>query len=176
MKARSSGRLASQKTLFILLLVLVAVIIVFAATQKTDWTVPQEAKQRTNPLQPSSVALKSAHEIYANKCASCHGDSGKGDGRDATRYDPAPSDLTDARRMNALTDGEMFYKISQGRRPMPGFKRRLTEEQRWQIVLLLRSFSTPPATSVLPGVPSTPPASSPGIANPTSHRTPEPSH
>lgn len=168
MKARSPRRLALEKTLFILLLVVVAVIIVFAAIQKTDWTVPEQAKQRKNPLQPSSAALQSAREIYATKCAHCHGDSGKGDGREAARYDPAPSDLTDARRMNAITDGEIFYKISQGRRPMPAFKRRLSEGQRWQLVLLLRSFSRPLASPVVSGAPSTPQGTSPGITDPTS--------
>jgi mono/diheme cytochrome c family protein len=43
--------------------------------------------------------------------------------------------------MNSVTDGEIFYQISQGRKPMPGFKKRLTEEQRWQLVLYVRSFA-----------------------------------
>ena len=30
--------------------------------------------------------------------------------------------------MQAMTDGEMFWKITVGNRPMPGFKNRLTEE------------------------------------------------
>ena len=44
--------------------------------------------------------------------------------------------------MSATTDGELFYQISEGRKPMPAFKKRLTEEQRWQLVLLVRSFIT----------------------------------
>jgi mono/diheme cytochrome c family protein len=43
--------------------------------------------------------------------------------------------------MNGVTDGEIFYQITVGRRPMPSFKNRLTEEQRWQLTLLVRSFS-----------------------------------
>jgi len=36
--------------------------------------------------------------------------------------------------MSTVTDGELFYKISEGHRPMPSFKKRFTEEQRWQLV------------------------------------------
>jgi mono/diheme cytochrome c family protein len=43
--------------------------------------------------------------------------------------------------MNSVTDGEIFYQISEGRKPMPAFKRKLTEEQRWQLVLYVRSFA-----------------------------------
>jgi hypothetical protein len=43
--------------------------------------------------------------------------------------------------MGSLTDGALFYEVSEGRRPMPEFKTRMTEEQRWQLVLLMRSFS-----------------------------------
>ena len=56
-------------------------------------------------------------------------------------YDPAPADLTDAARMSKITDGEIYYQITEGRKPMPSFKKRLTEEQRWQLVLLVRTFA-----------------------------------
>jgi mono/diheme cytochrome c family protein len=44
-----------------------------------------------------------------------------------------------------LTDGEIFYQISEGRKPMPSFKKKLSEAQRWQLVLLVRSFAAPSA-------------------------------
>ncbi len=116
-----------------------------AAFHKQNWTSPEEEKQRKNPIAPSEAALKAAKEIYADKCANCHGDTGKGDGSDAMRYDPGPADLTDASHMKKLTDGEIYYQITQGRKPMPSFKKRLTDEQRWQLVLLVRSFAGAPA-------------------------------
>jgi mono/diheme cytochrome c family protein len=66
---------------------------------------------------------------------------GKGDGPDAATYYPSPTNLTDASHINSVTDGEIFYQISQGRKPMPAFKKRLTEEQRWQLVLFVRAFA-----------------------------------
>ena len=59
-------------------------------------------------------------------------------------YDPTPSDLTDAVRMNKLTDGEIFYQITEGRKPMPSFRKKLSDEQRWQLVLFVRSLPRAP--------------------------------
>jgi len=42
---------------------------------------PEEAKQLKNPCSPRLPWLKSAREVYLDKCAHCHGDTGKGDGR-----------------------------------------------------------------------------------------------
>jgi mono/diheme cytochrome c family protein len=106
-----------------------------------EWVIPEEAKQRPNPLQTSPQVLESARPLYTENCERCHGATGKGNGPESARQYPAPSDLTDAKRMNARTDGAIFYQISAGRRPMPSFKRRMTEDQRWQLVLLLRSLA-----------------------------------
>ena len=131
------------KAMFLLVLAIVAAAIIYSAVNNAPWSwpVPEEAKQLKNPLQPTAASLKSAREVYADKCAHCHGDTGKGDGRDANRYDPAPTDLSDPKKMNPATDGELFYKISEGKKPMPVFKNKLTEVQRWQLVLLIRSFA-----------------------------------
>jgi len=124
---------------------LICLSIGFAAFQKPNWRVPDEQKQRKNPLAPSEAALNAAKPVYSEQCANCHGDTGKGDGSDAMMYDPGPADLTDASHINKLTDGEIYYQITEGRKPMPSFKKRLTEEQRWQLVLLVRSFASTPA-------------------------------
>ena len=44
------------------------------------------------------------------------------------------------------SDGELFYKISKGRNPMPSFESKLTEQERWGMVLYIRTFlKGPPA-------------------------------
>jgi len=116
------------------------------------WVVPEEAKRVQNPLRPQQADLPGARKLFLDKCAECHGDSGKGDGSQARMYDPLPTDFSDAAHMSTRTDGELFYKISEGHRPMPGFKKRFTEEQRWQLVLFLRSLSSaPPDAKTIPG-------------------------
>ncbi len=135
------------QALFVALLVVAAGSAVYAYLHPGPWIVPEAAKQVANPLKASRVDLPAARKLYLDKCAECHGDTGKGDGPQGRMYDPQPKDLTDAAHMNAVSDGELFYKISEGHRPMPAFRKRLTDEQRWQLVLFLRSLSSRPATS-----------------------------
>ena len=142
MPANEPRKSGAQKALFVLLIVLIFAAVAYTYFQENKpWVVPEEAKARKNPLEPSEAALRSAKVLYGESCANCHGASGKGDGSEAMRYDPKPADFTDRLHMNTVTDGTLFYQISQGRKPMPAFKRRLTEDQRWQLVLLVRAFA-----------------------------------
>jgi mono/diheme cytochrome c family protein len=142
MSAISPLTLKLRKFLFAAMLVLICVLVVYWLTQQNKpWIVPQEYKALKNPLLPTESNLSTARHIYADECAQCHGERGKGDGPEARTHLPLPADLTDAKRMATVTDGEIFYQITEGRRPMPSFKRRLTQDQRWQLVLLVRSFS-----------------------------------
>jgi mono/diheme cytochrome c family protein len=84
-------------------------------------------------------------------------------------YDPAPADLTDAAQMSKVTDGEIYYQITQGRKPMPSFKNRLTENERWQLVLLVRSFAANPAPPP-PAKSSEAPTEKKPASPPSSHR------
>ena len=131
--------------LFVCALGLIVVSIGLAVFRTPPWIVPPAEKARKNPLTAADVNLAAVKEIYGDKCNNCHGDKGKGDGSDAMMYDPPPSDLTDSAKIGKLTDGEIFYQISEGRKPMPSFKKKLTEEQRWKLVLLVRSFAAPSA-------------------------------
>ena len=149
MTADAQLNLKTRKILFASLLALICIVIVYAAFQRDrPWVVPEEVKKLKNPVPPSESTLKAARRIYTDECAQCHGERGKGDGPEALMHSPAPADLTDAGHMNTVTDGEIFYQISEGRKPMPSFKKRLTEEERWGLVLLVRSFTRPPAAAV----------------------------
>jgi mono/diheme cytochrome c family protein len=145
-----------RKVLFAALLLLICILVILWVTEENKpWTVPPEYKRLKNPLTPSESKLNAVRQIYADECAQCHGDRGKGDGPEARSHYPLPADLTDPKLLSNVTDGEIFYQISEGRRPMPSFKRRLTEDQRWQLVLLVRSFSQQPAnvTTTAPSQP-----------------------
>jgi mono/diheme cytochrome c family protein len=153
MPANEPRKSGAQKTFFVLFLVLIFAAVAYTYFQENKpWVVPEEAKARKNPLEPSEAALQSAKVLYGESCANCHGDSGKGDGSEAMRYNPKPADFTDGLHMSTVTDGTLFYQISHGRRPMPAFKRRMTEGQRWQLVLLVRAFAQKTAApDKLPG-------------------------
>ena len=141
MTTSPKGNLVLRKALFVLFFALIALSIVFAAWQSREWVVPEEARGLKNPLTPTETALASGRAVYLDKCAECHGEQSRGDGPQARMYDPAPGNLTDTKHMNTRTDGELFYQISEGHRPMPAFKKRLSEEQRWQLVLFVRSLA-----------------------------------
>jgi len=157
MNASSKKPRLLLKVLFAVVIALIFLSIGLAALHKTPWQVPAAEKLRKNPLALSQANYNAAKPMFSEYCTNCHGDSGKGDGSDAMMYDPAPSDLTDAAHMNKLSDGEIYYQITQGRKPMPSFRNKLTEEQRWQLVILVRSFSGsvafPPAPSKTPEPP-----------------------
>jgi mono/diheme cytochrome c family protein len=125
----------------IALTALLSISIQLSAQRKDPWLVPEEYKKLKSPIVPSDAGLSAALDIYKERCAQCHGETGKGDGPDAKMYSVKSADFTDTRVMSEMTDGEVFYKITEGRRPMPSFKKRLTEEQRWQLVHFLRTFA-----------------------------------
>ncbi len=155
MNASSNRNLKLRKILFAALLALIGITIVYAAYQQNKpWVVPEEYKKLPNPLHPSEPNLQAAARLYRDECAECHGDHGKGDGPKALTHTPPPADLTDASRMAMVTDGEIFYQISEGKRPMPAFKNRMTQDQRWQLVLFVRSFSQPAFSEKNRGAPS----------------------
>ncbi|PYT69311.1 MAG: hypothetical protein DMG42_22115 [Acidobacteria bacterium] len=144
-----------RKVFFVALLVLICAILVYWLTQENKlWVVPEEYKSLKNPLPASPSNLDAAREIYFDECVQCHGERGQGDGPQAKSHYPLPADLTDPKLLRNVTDGEIFYQISQGRRPMPSFKNRLTQDQRWQLVLLVRSFSQPASSAGTPAAPT----------------------
>jgi len=164
MTAISPNALRLRKILLAGAFALICLSIGFAAFHRTPWVVPTEAKERKNPLSTADVNLGATKQLYIDHCSDCHGDSGKGDGSEAMMYEPTPSDLTDTARMNKLTDGEIYYQITEGRKPMPSFRKRLTEDQRWQMVIFVRSLAGAPAPP--------PPAKKPDV--PLENRKPDP--
>jgi mono/diheme cytochrome c family protein len=155
MPARQPKDLRARKILFGVLLLVIAGATAFLIWQNRPWTVPEAAREMKNPIDASAADLNSIRPIYRDKCSSCHGLNGRGDGHDASLYDPKPTDFTDEKHMSAITDGELFYKLTEGRKPMPSFKKRLTDEQRWRMVLLIRAFLQPPSVGPAGSAPAT---------------------
>jgi len=50
--------------------------------------------------------------------------------------------------MDRLSDGELYWQISKGRRPMPAFANKLSEQQRWQVVDYIRTFAKPEGSAI----------------------------
>ena len=112
----------------------------WVSAHNKDWVVPPEAMKLKNPVHANADNLATARGIFMDKCANCHGEKGDGTGPEAEMYTPAPAAFTDAHMMREMTDGEIFWKMTEGRKPMPSFKKDLTDEQRWELVNFLRTF------------------------------------
>jgi len=101
------------------------------------------------PSRRPSVANGAA--LYAEKCAACHGPTGRGNGERAAEiqssFGVAPADLTAANVARASTPAEWFAVISDGRleRGMPFFSGSLSVDDRWDVIAYTWSLAAPDA-------------------------------
>lgn len=79
-------------------------------------------------------SLDGAAALYASQCATCHGDSGHGDGIAGRGLEPAPSNFHDVARMQARSLYGLYNTISLGvaGTSMRGFGE-LSEDDRWAL-------------------------------------------
>jgi mono/diheme cytochrome c family protein len=112
-----------------------------AQENTSPWEAPEDAKKVENPVKVTPSGLKQAAQLYQENCVPCHGKTGAGDGPAASSLTPKPQNFTDAKVMSKTTDGELFWKMSTGRGPMPAWKDQLSETQRWQLVNYLRTLA-----------------------------------
>ena len=106
---------------------------------KQHWQAPAEARDIDNPYKNNPEAAKLGQFYYNQRCVDCHGQRGYGNGFMSPTFKPKPTNLA-SKVVQANTDGELFWKITNGRRPMPANRIRFTDEQRWYIVAFLRSL------------------------------------
>jgi mono/diheme cytochrome c family protein len=111
-----------------------------ATAPQGNWTAPESSKSVKNPVPPSPQALTDAKDLFQNTCAPCHGAAGAGDGPASASVKPHPANFTNAKTMRAMTDGEIFWKISNGRGPMPAWGQ-IPEKDRWGLVDYIRTLS-----------------------------------
>ena len=101
---------------------------------------PKEADNVKNPLAGSSSVPADTKTLYVANCGPCHGDKGRGDGPAAPGLNPKPADHTSP-AIQSETDGSLFWKLSEGRNPMPGYKKIFSEQQRWELIAYIRSLA-----------------------------------
>jgi mono/diheme cytochrome c family protein len=74
---------------------------------------PPPSPPPTTPAPPSSPEVrKEAHDLYAGRCASCHGATGRGDGVASAALMPRPRNFQDRSWQANVTD-EYIEKIIQ---------------------------------------------------------------
>lgn len=113
----------------------------FVARRVRGWSMPLEARGTVNPLPATDEVLAQAREHFADHCALCHGNDGRGQtslGRNL--YPKAPDMQLPATQ--SLSDGQLFSIITNGVRHtgMPAWGEGTEEDNRqtWALVHFIR--------------------------------------
>ena len=126
--------------IFIGFLIFSSFISLSVLAQKTPWVAPKDEDNLKNPLSGNAQSLAGGKTLYIANCGPCHGEKGKGDGPAAQGLNPKPADHTSA-AVQGQTDGAIFWKLAEGRTPMPGYKKIFTDQQRWGLLNYIRSLA-----------------------------------
>jgi mono/diheme cytochrome c family protein len=136
-----------SRTLFVVQL---ALALAGGTASGDEWKAPEAERVRSNPVAITPATLQKGRALYQKHCATCHGDKGLGDGAAAPFNAAKPPSLADPERLRALTDGEMLWKITTGRKEegevlMPAMAEKIpAEEDRWKLVSFVRTLAGKP--------------------------------
>jgi mono/diheme cytochrome c family protein len=95
---------------------------------------------------PSGSGASEARNIYLNHCAACHGESGKGDGPQASAFKTRVHSFADCDWMSMRSDATLFLIIQQGSGAvglppaMPGFSGKLDDLQTIDLIRFIRNI------------------------------------
>jgi glucose/arabinose dehydrogenase/mono/diheme cytochrome c family protein len=112
--------------------VFTVIILSLVAAAASFHDAPPSAAKMKNPYAGSASAVTAGAEIFAKRCASCHGKTGTGSGN-------VPSLVDDPTK--SASAGEIFWFITTGSvdNGMPAWAS-LPEKDRWQVVTFVKSL------------------------------------
>lgn len=102
-----------------------------------EWIVPKDISELSNPSDYNLKNVKQGKVLYNQHCKSCHGDPGK---HNSLPLIPVPPDMA-SEKMQLNSEGDLFYKISNGKGSMPQFEASISESDRWKLVNFIMNFS-----------------------------------
>ena len=105
--------------------------------QTSEWKAAPESINLISPVKGDVKAPVKGKQIYYQICANCHGRTGIGDGPGGKTLNPKPADHTSA-KVQKQSDGELYWKITNGRGEMPTYAQLLSKKQRWQVIEYIR--------------------------------------
>ncbi len=117
---------------------------------KNTWELPDDADRTKNPVASSAESIAKGKELYLARdkgnCIFCHGETGSGNQESLPHLRRKPADISNKERMSSMTDGEVYWKITKGITGiMPAGEKRMTEEERWNVVNYVRTLAKDPA-------------------------------
>ncbi len=145
-----------------LIIILVLLTLLLSACQLSlaeDVTPPPNYQSPTvgptmSPLFPQKPAdLASGAVIYAEKCASCHGDKGLGDGPQSSGLQKQPAAIGSPEIGRQAAPANWYTSVTEGNvnSEMPAFKDSLSDQQRWDVVAYTISLGGATAAESLKG-------------------------
>lgn len=126
---------------------LLALTLAAGTARGGEWKAPEAERVRSNPVATTPATLQKGRALYQKHCATCHGDKGKGDGAAAPFNAEKPPSLADPKLLRTLTDGEILWKLTTGRKEegevlMPAMAEKIpAEEDRWKVVSFVRTLA-----------------------------------
>ena len=131
----------TSKYLLILGLGVFALYAFNSIPQSEEWVVPANFKSMANPTDPGDgEGLEVGEELYMQHCKSCHGKEGLGDGPKAADQNGELGDFSDE-DFQAQSDGSIFYKTKEGRDDMPGYAKKMPDDEDiWMVVNFVRTL------------------------------------
>jgi mono/diheme cytochrome c family protein len=117
-----------------------------AAVARTlrSWAIPARLRDAPNPVEPSADALDRARAHFADHCASCHGNDGRGRTKLGQGLYPKAPDMT-LPATQSLSDGALFAIIENGVRltgmPAWGQPGPEDDQETWELVHFIRRLN-----------------------------------
>jgi mono/diheme cytochrome c family protein len=112
-----------------------------AARRLRSWAIPAPLRTASNPVAASDAGLARARAHFADHCASCHGNDGRGRTPLGQGLYPKAPDMTLA-DTQSLADGELFAIIENGVRltgmPAWGTPGPEDDAETWELVHFIR--------------------------------------
>ena len=114
---------------------------------KNTWELPEDADRTKNPVAATAESIEKGKALYLDRnkgnCIFCHGETGAGNEANLPRLRRKPANLSNKERMTAMTDGEVFWKVTKGINGiMPAGERKMPEaEERWHVVNYVRTLA-----------------------------------
>lgn len=125
---------------FLMIIGIVSIgLLSFSKLTQEEWKVPAKYETMKNPTKANKENLAIGKSLYSKHCKSCHGNTGLGDGTKAANLKGDLGDFS-SKEYQAQSDGALFYKSYIGRKDMPNYEKKMSEEDMWFTVNYMRTM------------------------------------
>jgi mono/diheme cytochrome c family protein len=138
--------MVNSQTMRYLITALILLQLIASEIYSQQWIVPADKQNRLSTFPFNDETRKAGENIYNVNCKSCHGTPGKAN---FINLVPPPGDPATS-KIQINKDGEIFYKVTTGRGPMPSFKSVLSTNEIWNVISFVRSFNSSYKQELMP--------------------------